>query len=72
MDTTSNGERLLKPGEVAKLMRVDPKTVARWTAAGRLSSVRTPGGQHRFKEAEVLALLAGQRGYVRPRQEEET
>jgi excisionase family DNA binding protein len=50
-------ERLLMPFEVAKLFRVDPTTVVRWTRAGRLRSVRTPGGQHRYRESEVQALL---------------
>lgn len=52
-------ERLLTPGEVASLFRVDPKTVTRWAAAGRISSIRTPGGHRRFRESEVRALLAG-------------
>ena len=51
------GERLLTPGEVAALFRVDPKTVTRWAAAGRIGSIRTPGGHRRFRESEVRALL---------------
>jgi excisionase family DNA binding protein len=49
--------RLLTPSEVAAVFRVDPKTVTRWAAAGRISSVRTPGGHRRFYESEVRALL---------------
>lgn len=52
-----SGVELLTPREVAEMFRVDPKTVTRWAAAGRLPCVRTPGGQHRFPRAEVLALL---------------
>ena len=52
-------DRLLTPGEVAELFRVDPKTVTRWASAGRLGSIRTPGGHRRFRESEVRALLAG-------------
>ncbi len=52
------GERLLTPSEVAALFRVDPKTVTRWAAAGRISSIRTPGGHRRFRESEVRTLLA--------------
>ena len=59
MDT---GDRLLTPGEVAALFRVDPKTVTRWAAAGRISSIRTPGGHRRFRESEVRALLEGEEG----------
>ena len=56
--------RLLTPGEVAALFRVDPKTVTRWAAAGRISSIRTPGGHRRFRESEVRALLAGSTGQI--------
>lgn len=51
------GDRLLTPGEVAKLFRVDPKTVSRWAAAGRLPYIRTPGGHRRFLESDVKALI---------------
>ena len=54
-----NNERLLTPGEVAALFRVDPKTVTRWAASGRITSIRTPGGHRRFRETEVRALLRG-------------
>jgi excisionase family DNA binding protein len=61
MDDTQARGRLLTPGEVASLFRVDPKTVTRWAAAGRISSIRTPGGHRRFRESEVRALLEGGR-----------
>jgi excisionase family DNA binding protein len=50
-----NNERLLTPGEVAALS----KTVTRWAASGRITSIRTPGGHRRFRESEVRALLRG-------------
>ena len=50
-------DRLLKPFEVASMFRVDPKTVTRWAAAGRIDSLRTPGGHRRFRESDVRALL---------------
>lgn len=56
--TASTGGRLLTPGEVAALFRVDPKTVTRWATAGRIGSIRTPGGHRRFRESEVNELLA--------------
>ncbi len=52
-----NTERLLTPGEVALLFRVDPKTVTRWASAGRIGFIRTPGGHRRFRESEVRDLL---------------
>lgn len=54
-DTT---DRLLTPGEVAVLFRVDVKTVGRWAGAGKLSAIRTPGGHRRFRESEVRAYLS--------------
>lgn len=58
--TTQQGgdDRLLTPGEVATLFRVDPKTVTRWASAGRIGSIRTPGGHRRFRESEVRNMLA--------------
>lgn len=65
MPTGENGQRgdgeLLTPSEVAKLFRVDPKTVTRWAKAGKLSSIRTLGGHRRYRAAEVQALLDGQK-----------
>jgi len=55
---TDTGEHLLTPGEVASLFRVDPKTVTRWASAGRIGSIRTPGGHRRFRESEVRTMLA--------------
>jgi len=55
-------DRLLTPAEVADLFRVDPKTVTRWAAAGRLGSIRTPGGHRRFGESEIRALIDGDQG----------
>ena len=49
----------LTPGEVAALLRVDPKTVGRWAADGRIHSIRTPGNHRRFRATEIQALLEG-------------
>lgn len=50
---------LMTPGEVAKIFRVDPKTVTRWAAAGRLRHTRTPGGHVRFYRAEIMEMAEG-------------
>jgi len=53
---------LLTPGEVARMFKVDPKTVTRWANAGKLRHTRTVGisgrGHRRYYAAEVRALLA--------------
>ena len=59
MRPVPNPDPLLTPGEVAQMFRVDSKTVTRWAAAGRIGSIRTPGGHRRFRESEVRALLEG-------------
>ena len=55
--TPSTTRRLLSPGEVATLFRVDPKTVSRWANAGKITTVRTLGGHRRFVETEIRGLL---------------
>lgn len=56
-DLIKGRDRLMTPGEVAAIFRVDPKTVTRWAAAGRVSSIKTRGGHRRFRESEIRALL---------------
>jgi excisionase family DNA binding protein len=53
----SKPEVLLTPAEVAKLFRVDPKTVTRWAKAGKLTAIRTLGGHRRYRRSEVESLL---------------
>ncbi|MFD0883725.1 BldC family transcriptional regulator [Streptosporangium algeriense] len=57
--TTEAGitDRLLTPGEVARIFGVDPKTVNRWALTGKVPSVRTPSGQRRYLESTIRALL---------------
>ena len=55
----ANPDEILTPGEVAALFRVSTVTVAAWADSGRLGHFRTPGGQRRFRRADVDAFLAG-------------
>ncbi len=65
MSELNNGAvELLTPGEVARLFGVDPKTVTRWAAAGKLQALRTLGGHRRYRAAEVHGLLQAQQGRV--------
>ena len=57
MYRTAEQEVLLTPAEVAKLFRVDPKTVTRWAKAGKLTAIRTLGGHRRYRQSEVQNLL---------------
>ncbi|HEX8509230.1 MAG TPA: BldC family transcriptional regulator [Propionibacteriaceae bacterium] len=60
MNTQSvEADVLLTPAEVAGILYVDPKTVTRWAIAGKVNSVRTPGGHRRYLKSEILALMAG-------------
>ena len=55
--TSRGADDLLTPSEVAKMFRVDPKTVTRWAEAGKLSTIRTLGGHRRYRAEEVHAVL---------------
>ena len=50
-------EILLTPAEVAKIFRVDPKTVTRWAKAGKITAIRTLGGHRRYRQSEIQALV---------------
>ena len=50
---------LLTPGAVAAALYVDPKTVTRWARAGKIDSIRTPGGHRRYRRSDVEALRSG-------------
>jgi excisionase family DNA binding protein len=57
MNRPAEQEILLTPAEVAKIFRVDPKTVTRWAKAGKLTAIRTLGGHRRYRQSEVQSLL---------------
>lgn len=49
-------------GEVAKICKVAPRTVAKWFDSGRLKGWRVPGTQDRRIPREALALFLKQNG----------
>ena len=59
---------LLTPREAARLFQVRTTTLARWARSERLTAVPTPGGQRRYRLADVRALLE-ERGQGRERWE---
>jgi excisionase family DNA binding protein len=57
VDNEHEPDELLTPAEVARLFRVDPKTVTRWARAGKLDSIMTLGGHRRYKASEIRKKL---------------
>ena len=55
----STNQSLMTPSEVARLFRVDAKTVSRWAQEGKLPFIRTLGGHRRYPRDEVMRLLDG-------------
>jgi hypothetical protein len=53
----SDDEKLLTKGEVARLCRVDIRTVDRWVMAGKVSCHRTPSGRVLFRKHDVLTVV---------------
>ncbi len=51
------GDELLTPSEVARLFRVNPKTVTRWARSGKIQAIRTLGGHRRFKASDIRGFL---------------
>lgn len=47
----------LTRAEVAALFEVSPNTVSRWVRGGKIPSVLTPGGRHRYPVEAVMRLV---------------
>jgi len=50
-------KRMLRPGEVAELFKVNPKTVKRWVQANKLKAITTPGGHARFDFDYIMEMI---------------
>jgi excisionase family DNA binding protein len=48
---------MLSPSDLAHLLGVHPKTVARWATHGDLPSFRTMGGHRRYRWGDVRAWI---------------
>lgn len=59
MTTTAepDEDQQLSIGEAARRLRISVETLRRWEASGKVSAVRTPGGQRRFPSSQIDALL---------------
>jgi predicted site-specific integrase-resolvase len=51
-------EKLLTKGEVARLCRVDVRTVDRWLTTGKVGCQRTPSGRVLFRKHDVLTVVS--------------
>ena len=45
--------KLMSPGEAARTLGIDVKTLQRWANDGQVTAVRTPGGHRRYLAAEI-------------------
>lgn len=52
-------EKVLKPAEVAKLLRVDEKTVLNWAGKGELEHTKI-GSTYRFNKQYIMRLVRGE------------
>ena len=55
----------LRSAQVAAILQVSPKTVARWAQLGLLPCQRTLGGHRRYPELAIRELAASLRQEVR-------
>jgi excisionase family DNA binding protein len=55
--SSGSTERYLRGAEVAELLQVSAKTVARWAKDGKLPYMRTLGGHRRYPEPSIRALV---------------
>jgi excisionase family DNA binding protein len=53
-----NAPSHLQTAQVAAILHVSPKTIARWAKDGRLPFQRTLGGHRRYPEAAIRDLAA--------------
>jgi excisionase family DNA binding protein len=53
---SSQDDSYMKTSEVARLLRVSPKTVSRWAKEGKLPHLVTLGGHRRFPARAIRAL----------------
>ena len=49
--------KLMTPAEVAEVLNVDPKTLARWALKNKIRCTWTPGGTRRYYAADVEAIV---------------
>lgn len=48
----------LRLAEAAGILGVRPETLRRWADSGKVPSVRTPGGERRFRREDIALVYA--------------
>ena len=59
MASMERRERMLRSGEVARMLGVDRHTVVKWIKEGWIKAVKLPSGRYRIPESEVRRILEG-------------
>lgn len=54
----ANATSVFTPREAAHLLGISYPTIKQWILAGKLKTVRTPGGHHRIAETTLQPFLA--------------
>ena len=54
--SADHDEEFLLPSEVARMLHVSPKTVARWADMGLIPCVVTLGGHRRFRPEDIATV----------------
>lgn len=49
------------PREVAEVLRINVKTLARWANTGRIECIVLPSGHRRFRREVVRVLVEGKK-----------
>src|SRR5271155_1382022 len=57
----ANADLLLTPREAASALGVSYATIKQWIYAGKLKTIKTPGGHHRVPENEIDRLFPQKR-----------
>ena len=63
MESPDEEDEYVGPHEVARALRMSPRTVIRWADKGWLSDSIRRGGHHRFRRKDVEALAEELEGH---------
>lgn len=52
-------EEYYRPIEASKILNVTTRTLTNWEKSGKLSSIKTPGGQNRYLRSDIISFRDG-------------